>query len=140
MMSFCRIAAKQSPPKSRIRSGERGLYGVNTRSGRSSMMSWRVSASQEALQRKHVVGRGVELLAEEAQQVARHRFIDAQPDHVAAPAPLQRRLVEPHQVLGLLLDLDLAIAQDAEHAAPGEREAGEEMVEIEPDQLLERQE
>src|SRR5438477_399385 len=38
-MSFSLIAAKQSPPCSRIRSGKRGLKAVNLRSGRSSSTS-----------------------------------------------------------------------------------------------------
>ncbi len=73
-------------------------------------------------------------------QVARHARLDAEADDVAAAAALQRRFEEPHQVLGLFLDLDLAVAQDAEHAAPRHREAGKQMVEIQPDHLLERQE
>ena len=35
-----RMAAKQSPPKSRMRSGKRGLYGLNLRSGRSRAGPW----------------------------------------------------------------------------------------------------
>src|SRR5471030_3440605 len=38
-MSLARIAAKQSPPKSRMRSGKRALYGANLRSGRSSTIT-----------------------------------------------------------------------------------------------------
>ena len=59
---------------------------------------------------------------------------------MAAPPALQRRFEQPHEILGLLLDFDVAVAQDAEHALADHREAGEEVIEIEPDHLLERQE
>ena len=42
---------------------------------------------------------------------------------MAAPAPLQRRFVEPDEILGLLLDLDLAVAQDPERALAEHPEA-----------------
>ncbi len=59
---------------------------------------------------------------------------------MAAPATLQRGLVEADEVLGLLLDLDLAVAQNTEDALPDDFEAGEEMIQEEPEQLLHRQE
>ena len=60
-----------------------------------------------------------------------------EPDDVAAPPPLEQRLEQPHQVLGLLLDLDVAVAQDAEVAAALDLEAGEQEVGEARDQLLE---
>src|SRR6266700_811128 len=64
------MAAKQSPPWSRMRSGKRGLYGTNSRSGRSTL------------------------------------------------AALECRLEQKHQVLRLLFDLDLRVANDTESALP----------------------
>ncbi len=57
----------------------------------------------------------------------------------AAP-PLQRRLEQADEVFRLFLDLDVAVAQDAEHALADDGKAGKEMTEIESDHLLQRQE
>ena len=59
---------------------------------------------------------------------------------MAAPAPLQRGFEQADEVFGLLLDLDLAVAQHAEDALRDDREAGEQMVEEQRDHLLDRQE
>ena len=52
-----------------------------------------------------------------------------EPDHRAAPPPLQQRLEQPDQVLGLLLDLDVAVAQHPEIADALDLEAREQEVE-----------
>ncbi|MFT3953048.1 MAG: hypothetical protein QM722_01005 [Piscinibacter sp.] len=42
--------------------------------------------------------------------------LDLEADHRAAAAPLERRLEQEHQILGLFLDFDIAVADDAERA------------------------
>ena len=61
----------------------------------------------------------------EAPQLRRHRRFDLEPDHRAAPAPLEHGLELAHQILGLFLDLDFGIADDAERALPLDRIARE---------------
>ena len=58
-------------------------------------------------------------------------------DHVAASAPLDHGLEQSDQILGFLLDLDVAVAQDPEEAAALALEAGEQQVGEAQDQLLE---
>ena len=67
----------------------------------------------------------------------RHVGVDRQADHVAEPAPLDHGLEQPDQILGLLLDLDVAVAQDPEEAAALALEAGEQEIGEAQDQLLE---
>ena len=54
----------------------------------------------------------------EAAQLRRHGRFELEPDHRAAPAPLEHGLELAHQVFGLFLDLDFGIADDAEGALP----------------------
>ena len=69
------------------------------------------------------------------------RGVDREPDHVAAAAALQRALVEADEILGLFLDLDLAVAQDAEHALRrSTAKPGKSRSRKSADQLLERHE
>ena len=111
------------------------------RSGRSSTMScFGIGEAEQPVEADDVGIRGVELLGEEAQQILGHAAVDVEPDDIAAPAALQRRLVEADEVLGLLLDLDLAVPDDAELALADDVEAGEELIEEEPEHLLQRQE
>ena len=65
----------------------------------------------------------------EAAQLGRHRRLDLEPDHRAAAAALERGLEQPHQILGLFLDLDVAVADDAERALPLHRVAGKQLAE-----------
>ena len=51
-------------------------------------------------------------------QVLGHRRLDLEADHAAAPALLQRRLEQAHEILGLFLDLEIAVADDPERALP----------------------
>ena len=50
----------------------------------------------------------LQLLHDEEPELLRHRRLDLESDDAAAPALLQRRLEQADQVLGLLLDLDVA--------------------------------
>ncbi len=55
---------------------------------------------------------------DEGAQALGHRRFDFEPDHRAAAAALQRRLEQPHEILGLFLDHDVAVADDAKGALP----------------------
>ena len=98
-----------------------------------------VVEAENALGREHIGRRGVEMLAQKAPQIGRHPRIDREVDDMAAPAPLQRGLEQADEVFGLLLDLDLAVAQHPKDALRDDREAGKQMVEKQRDHLLDRQ-
>ena len=68
------------------------------------------------LQHADAVGRHAELAGDEVAQFRRHLAVELDADHRTAAAALQRRLEEAHQILGLFLDLDIAVADDAERA------------------------
>ena len=68
----------------------------------------------------------LELVDQEVAQLVRHVGVDRDRITIAAAAPLERALEEPDQVLGLLLDLDVAVADQAEHAALDHLEAREQ--------------
>ena len=75
-----------------------------------------------------------------ARSVSGMRGLDLEPDHRAAPAPLQRALEQAHQILGLFLDFDVAVADDAEAALRLDLVAGEQLADEGDDDLLERDE
>ena len=140
-MSFLRMAAKQSPLNSRMRSGKRMSSGLNTRSGRSETMSWAVSASPSMPSLMNIgVVADVELLHDEALQARGHQAVDLEADDVAAPAALERRLVGGDEVLGLLLHLDVTVAQDAEGAVAAREEAREQPRQVHADHRLDADE
>ena len=98
-----------------------------------------VVEAENAVGGKDVGRGGIELFHQKAAQIGRHRRIDREQDDMTAPAPLERRLVMAHEILGLLLDLDLAVAQHPEHALRDDGKAGEQMIEEQRDHLLDRQ-
>ena len=51
-------------------------------------------------------------------QLVRHRRVDLEPDHRAAPAALEHGLELAHEVFGLFLDFDVGVADDPESALP----------------------
>ena len=118
-MSFSLIAAKQSPPCSRMRSGKRGLNGGNLRSGRSSSTSCaQVGHAEEAARLGNDRGlRRPSLRLTSLHQAFGHVRLELQADDAAAPAALDRGAEIADQVLGFLLDLDVAVADDPEGAA-----------------------
>ena len=67
-------------------------------------------------QHADAVGRHAELAGDEVAQFVRHLAVELDADHRTAAAALQRRLEEADQILGLFLDLDIAVADDAERA------------------------
>ena len=140
-MSFWRIAAKMSPSKSCTRSGMRGVKGGQSRSGRPA----RVSSARSAMPMRP----GISITSPAptpsactigAAQVGGRVGGHGELDHLAAAAALQRGLELAHEVLGLLLDLEVAVAQHAEGAVAEHDVAGEELAEEDLEQRLERQE
>ena len=77
---------------------------------------------------------------DELAQRFRHLAVELDADHRSAAAALQRRLEQAHQILGLFLDLDIAVADDAERARALHLVAGEELADEQADRLLQRDE
>ena len=93
---------------------------------------------QHAVDQKDLVVGDRQRALHEAAQFRRHRGVDLQPDHRSAPAPLERGLEQPHQVLGLFLDFHFEVADDAEGALPVDRIAGKQPADEQLRRLLER--
>src|SRR5262249_32777855 len=82
---------------------------------------------------------GIEPFHQETAQIRWHGGIDSEIDNVATPAPLECRFVETDQILGLLFDFDLAVAQYAKDALGNHRETREQVVKEQANHLLNRQ-
>ena len=78
-----------------------------------------------------------ERLLHETAQLDRHLRVEFEADHLSAPAALQRGLKQPHQVLGLFLDLDVAVADDAEEALSQDLVTREQAWNEDPEHRLE---
>ena len=137
-MSFCRMAAKQSPPKSRMRSGKRGVVGREhqVRPLVHDELPG-VGEAEQAVEAEDVLGRRRAPCARSPAGRPTCR-VDRQADDAAAPAALERALEGPDEVLRLFLDLHLAVADDAEEPWPASKSRGK-AVEEEQDEVLERQ-
>ncbi len=85
---------------------------------------------QHAVERDDLLGLDVEFLGDEGAQVRRHMGVGLQPDHRAAPAPLERGLEQAHEILGLFLDFQIAVADHAERALRLDRIAGEQFLDM----------
>ena len=81
---------------------------------------------------------GVDALADHGDELVRHVGLQLQPDHPAAAPALDRAAEVADQVLGLLLDLDVAVADDPEGAAADQLVVGEQGGDLAPDQGLDR--
>ena len=81
-----------------------------------------------------------ELARHEVAQFRRHLAVEFDADHRAAAAALQRRLEQPDQILGLFLDLDIAVADDAERAGALDLVTREQLADEQADRLLDRDE
>ena len=64
--------------------------------------------------------------------------LELEPDDAAAPPPLDRGPEVADQVLGFLLDLDVAVADDPERAAAKHLIFGEQIIGLAADQRFER--
>ena len=121
------MAAKQSPPWSRMRSGIARIVGHEFEVGPVEAHELgQLVERQHAVDQEHLVVAAGERALHEAPQLRRHRGFDLEPDHRAAPAPLEHGLELAHQVFGLFLDFDFAVADDAEGALPFDRVAGKQ--------------
>ena len=86
-------------------------------------------------------GRQVEMLGDEFAQLAGHRGAALHVDDRTAPAALEQRLEQQHEVFGFFLDFDVAVAQDAEHARhQSHAMTGEQPVEVQLDHVFQRNE
>ena len=98
-----------------------------------------VAEADGAFQREDVAGPGAEPPCEGNRERLRHPRIDGELHHIAAPPPPERRLEQADQVLRLLLDLHLAVADDAVGASPAQFELREETAEEKRDHVLDGQ-
>ncbi len=71
-------------------------------------------------------------------QTLGHPGLELQPDDAAAPAALDRGAEVADEIFGLLLDLDVAVADDPEGAAAKNLVFREKIVDFAADQRLER--
>ena len=95
---------------------------------------------QQPRQHGDPVFRHVEFLHDELPERHRHLRIELDADHRTAPPALQRALEKPHQVLGLLLDLDVAVADQPEGPRAAHDVAGKQPVDEQADHVLQRDE
>ena len=118
MMSLARIAAKQSPPKSRIRSGKPRRVGRKQQIGPVvDDHLLRIDHGQQAGLIVDLVRIGVQFVGHQCAQFLRHRRIDLKMDHHAAAAALQRGLVGADKVFRLFLELHVGVADQPEQPA-----------------------
>ena len=93
---------------------------------------------QHAVDEENLVVAARQRALHETAQLRRHRRFELETDDRSAPAALEHRLELAHQVLGLFLDLDLGVADDAEGALPLDRIAGKQPADEQTRHLLER--
>ena len=93
---------------------------------------------QHAVDQEHFVVGGGQRALHEAAQLLRHLGFDLEPDHRAAPAALQRGLEQADEILGLFLDFEFGVADDAERALALESVAGEQAADEQAGGLLQR--
>ncbi len=126
-MSFLRMAAKQSPLNSRMRSGKRIFSGLKGQIGalRNDQLR-RIGQPQHALLDEHALIAEIQLLHHETLQAGGHLTVDLEPDDIAAPPPLQGRLILRDEVFCFLLDFDVAVAQHAKCTLTAGKKAREQ--------------
>jgi hypothetical protein len=95
---------------------------------------------QRAGQHADAVAGNVELARHEVAQFLRHVGIELDADHLSAAPALQRGLEEANEVLGLFLDLDIGVADDAESTRALDLVAGKEPADGERHCVLQRDE
>jgi hypothetical protein len=93
-----------------------------------------------ALDVHDLVARDMELFDDLRLQVLRRARADLQAHDLPPAAALERGLEFAHEVLGLFLHLQIAVAQDAEGAGPGQFVAREQRPHVQQQKLLQRQE
>ena len=96
--------------------------------------------AQHAFNDDDIARVGFDFANDEGAQVLRHRRFDLQAHDVAQAALFQARFELAHEVFGLFLDFDVAVAHHAERALRLHRVAGEEFVQEQHDGVFEREE
>ncbi len=96
--------------------------------------------AQQPVHQLHVLFLRMQLLGDKAAQLFGHARLDLQAHQHPAAALLEQRLELAHQILGLFLDLDIAVANDPEGALADEIEAGEQRIHEQDQDRLERDE
>lgn len=99
-----------------------------------------VGHAQQPLDLDHFVQPDLQPLHDQLAQPVGGAGGDLQPDHVAAAAALQRGLELAHQILGLVLELEVAVAQHPEGAVADIAIAGEQPRQIHQQQVFQPQE
>ena len=97
-----------------------------------------IGDADHALDLNHLIGADAKFLHDQRAQAFGRAGGDLHADHLTPAAAFQRGLEFAHKVLGLVLDLDVAVAQDAEGAMAGVAIAGEERAEMKKQQFLKR--
>ncbi|MGX1214022.1 hypothetical protein AB7M42_004287 [Bradyrhizobium diazoefficiens] len=93
---------------------------------------------EHAVDQEYFVVGGGEGMLHEVAQLLRHLGVDLEPDHRSAAAALQRGLEQADEILGLFLDFELGVAEDAEGALAMQIVAGEQSVDEQGGRLLQR--
>ncbi len=99
-----------------------------------------VRHAQKALDLDHFLGVDVKLFHDDLAQPVRRAGGDLEPDNRTPPAALQRRLEFAHQILGLVLDLQIAVAQHAKGAMADVAIAGKQAGQVHHQQVFQPQE
>ena len=99
-----------------------------------------VGNADDALDLDHLGRADADLLADQPFQRRRRAGAEIEPDGAAAAPALERGLELAHQVLGLFLDLQIAVAQHPEDAMPGGGVTREELAQEQSQQRLQGQE
>ncbi len=119
--------------------------GIARGEGRELEVRARLAADRaQVAQAEHAGGLGdhcrvdVELLAQQRLGRGVAVLVELEQHRASAPPPLDRGAEQADEILGFLLHLDVAVAQHAEQAVAEDAEAGEELVGVAHDQLLDR--
>ena len=94
--------------------------------------------AQQPLDPNNIVAAGVQVGADEVLEVTGHVGLDLHPDHRAQPALLETLLELADEILGLLLDLDVGIADQPEDAPGLDPRAGKQPVHEEGHEAFQR--
>ncbi len=95
---------------------------------------------QHAVEYEHLFRQDVELSRDKRAQLIGGQAVEFEPDHRSETAALQRALEQEDQILRLLLDFEVAVANDSEQPAPSNAIAGKQILREQPDDVFERNE
>ncbi len=118
---------------------ETGIVGLEFQVVARGAHDFRDSVEREKTgQNRDAIIRHTEFMHHELPQRLRHFTVGLDADDGTAAAAFQRAFKEAHQIFGLFLHLDIAIADDAERAGTANGIAGIEPVNEQTDHILER--